>query len=324
MDRFTPPSYLRNPHVQTILNSQGPKKVKAALIAAKLNSQRLELEARDGVSLLADFDRAGFSNGAVVVLIHGWEGSSQSGYQVTTAGHLLGLGFDVLRLNLRDHGGSHHLNRELFNSTLSAEAAEAIENFLERHSYKAVFLAGYSLGGNFSLRIAADQSDDLGIRAVAAVCAPVEPSNTMDALNSGWFVYEKYFFRRWSRSLKTKLHHFPDLNYGDDLKRARTLNDLNDFVIPNHTPYKEHHNYFAAYALSGRRLANLSMPAYMISSADDPIVPAGDIDKIAPNNNLHIDVQKYGGHCGFIENLRGDSWIEKRLGAIFLQHLETK
>src|SRR5690606_41569990 len=60
---------------------------------------------------------------AAAILLRGWEGSSRSAYQLTTAQRLLGLGFDVLRLNLRDHGDSHHLNRELFNSTRSPEVA---------------------------------------------------------------------------------------------------------------------------------------------------------------------------------------------------------
>lgn len=321
-DDFRPPWYLRNGHVQTILNSQGPKKHRAGKIARSLQSQRLTLEAKDGVKLLADFDRAPVGKGALVVLIHGWEGSSQSSYQLTTAATLLNMGFDVLRLNLRDHGDSHHLNPGLFNSTLTGEASEAIGHFLAMRSYPRVCLAGYSLGGSFALRIAADAGVELGITAVAAVCAPIEPCNAMRALNEGWFVYERYFFRKWTRSLHRKLQHFPQLEYGDDLKKARRLDDINRMFIPAHTPYRDAEEYFAAYALSGKRLINLSMPAWLVLAADDPIIPVADVSNIAAEVPLQIQVTRHGGHCGFIENLRGDSWIEKWLVELFTTCLD--
>src|SRR5690606_40777887 len=111
------------PHLQTLLGSIGPKRIRAARLAANRRGESLELRADDGTVLLGEFDPAPAPRDAVAILLHGWEGSSRSAYQLTTAQRLLGLGFDVLRLNLRDHGDSHHLNRELFNSTRSPEVA---------------------------------------------------------------------------------------------------------------------------------------------------------------------------------------------------------
>jgi len=113
--QFRVPGYLRNAHLQTVLNSQGPRKWRARRILRRLDSQSLVLVAEDGTRLQAELDRAnGSASTALVVLIHGWEGSSRSSYLVTTAAGLLAQGYDVLRINLRDHGDSHHLNPELF------------------------------------------------------------------------------------------------------------------------------------------------------------------------------------------------------------------
>ena len=319
---FSPPGYLRNPHLQTLLGSIGPKKYRARRLVAGLHSASRELRADDGTVLLGEFDPAPAPRDALAILLHGWEGSSRSPYQLTTADRLLGLGFDVLRLNLRDHGESHHLNRELFNSTRSPEVAGAIATFLERRRYRRVCLGGFSLGGNFALRIAADSGVALGLDAVVAICPPVDPAGAMAALNSGWFVYERYFFRRWSRSLRRKLGHFPDLGYGPDLAGARRVDDLNRFFVPRHTPYPDVPSYFAAYALTGDRLAGLRVPAHLIAAADDPIIPVADIARIAFNRQLYLDIQAHGGHCGFVENLRGESWAERRLAAIFTAALD--
>jgi predicted alpha/beta-fold hydrolase len=197
---FKPPRYLRNAHIQSAMNSIGPRKIRANRLADKLSSEYLILETGEGVKLAAEYDRSSEKKAArkeaLVIMIHGWEGSSRSAYQVTTAKYLLDHGFDVLRLNMRDHGDTQHLNKGLFNSTMTPEVADAMEVFLKQNSYSSVFLLGFSLGGNFSLRIATDRGKALGLKAVVAISPPVDPVNAMAALNQGSFFYRKYFIGR--------------------------------------------------------------------------------------------------------------------------------
>ena len=75
------------------------------------------------------------------MLLHGSEGSSKSSYLVATANTLLKHGFDVLRLNFRDHGNTHHMNRGIFNSTMTDEVSDVIKQFLQKFEYKKRFLA---------------------------------------------------------------------------------------------------------------------------------------------------------------------------------------
>lgn len=319
--QFRVPGYLRNAHLQTVLNSQGPRKWRARRILSRLDSQSLVLVADDGTRLLAELDRAhGAVSTALVVLVHGWEGSSRSSYLVTTAAGLLAQGYDVLRINLRDHGDSHHLNPELFNSTRSPEVASALQGFIDERDYQHLFLVGFSLGGSFVLRIAADRGAELGVNACVAICPPTDPARAMDALNKGFFVYENYFFRRWRDSLRRKLDCFPELDYAHDLARAKTLDDLNRLLIPRHTIYDRVEDYFAAYALVGERLSTLVSPAYLIAAQDDPIIPVDDLARIEPSELLQIETCRFGGHCGFLQNLAAHSWAEDRILQILQQH----
>lgn len=320
-DLFKPPRHLRNAHIQTVLNSQGPRRLRARNILRRLSTEQLILQAADGTRLLAELDRAVSPRSAVVALLHGWEGSSRSSYIVTTTAQLLARGFDVLRINLRDHGDSYHLNRELFNSTRSPEVASALQEFVDSHDYEHVFLGGYSLGASFALRIAADNGAELGLGAVVAICPPTDPARVMDALNHGFFAYERYFFRKWHRSLQRKLECFPDYDYGEQLAAAKSLDDLNRMFIPQHTAYQEPGDYFAAYALVGNRLASLEVPATIIAAEDDPIIPVDDLSRIDAPESLKIETSRYGGHCGFIENLAARSWVEDRLLALLEQEL---
>ena len=326
-NKFKPPQYLKNAHMQSIMNSVGPRNFRAKRILAELHSKQLVIETRDGVRLTAEYDKcrleSDLSGGkALVILIHGWEGSSQSAYQVTTTRTLLNSGFDVVRLNLRDHGDSHHLNREVFNSTLIIEVGDAIKRFTNDHTYPDVFLAGFSLGGNFTLRITADRAKELGITAAVAICPPIDPNNAMLAMNKTLFIYEKYFFRRWTKSLKKKLSYFPEYSFGPELKNVKTLDDINKNFISKFTPFSDAQAYFSSYALLDDRLKSLEVPAHIIASQDDPIIPSSDITKINQHDMLNIELQSHGGHCGFIIDLSGRSWVEDRLVQIFNQYLD--
>ncbi|MCP4983259.1 MAG: alpha/beta fold hydrolase [Gammaproteobacteria bacterium] len=317
---YKAPRYLRNAHLQTVLNSQGPRKLRARRILRRLLTETLILQAEDGTRLLADLDQSSKPRSTLMILLHGWEGSSRSSYIVTTTETLLAQGFDVLRVNLRDHGDSHHLNPELFNSTRSPEVASALLKFIVDRNYDRIFLGGFSLGASFALRIAADKGVELGLNATVAVCPPTDPARAMDALNQGFFAYERYFFKRWHGSLQHKLQCFPQLDYAEELASAKSLDDLNRLFIPSHTIYSDVNEYFAAYALVGDRLSTLAMPAYLIAADDDPIIPVDDLKRIDPIENLNIETYRHGGHCGFIENLAAHSWVEGRMLRILQSH----
>ena len=125
------------------MNSLGPKKAKAKLLIKRFRSKTMVLKAADGTCLLGEFDKSDCSQNAIVMLLHGWEGSSKSSYLVTTANTLLNHGFDVLRLNFRDHGNTHHMNRGIFNSTMTDEVSDVIKQFLQKFEYKKRFIAGF-------------------------------------------------------------------------------------------------------------------------------------------------------------------------------------
>lgn len=317
--RFSPPFYLKNRHIQSIMNSVGPRQCRARNILKKLRSETILLTAADGTRLIAELDYSKTAHNRLAILIHGWEGSSKSAYQITTTAALLDAGWDVLRVNLRDHGDSHALNRELFNSTRTPEVASALENFLSENSYRNCCLIGYSLGGSFALRIAADSGTALRLTCCIAISPPVNPGNAMQALSSGWFGYERYFYQKYRNSVRRKLKLFPDLDYQNELDSARTVEQLNNLLIPKVTAYQDINTYYAAYALTGDRLKNLNMPSYLVTAEDDPIIPAADLRSINSNPFLHIDLQKQGGHCGFIEDLSAHSWVENRIINIVTQ-----
>ena len=102
---------------------------------------------------------------------------------------------------------------------------------------------------------------------------------------------------------------------------ARSLEDLNAYFIPRFTRFKRVEDYFAAYSITGDRLAKLTVPAHLIATEDDPVIPIADLAAIEGSSQLTVERHNYGGHCGFIANWRGETWIEQRMVALFKQAL---
>lgn len=290
-------------------------------------SRQRVLEAADGIRLL------GFANRSpsplagqrpLVILLHGWEGSSESNYLLSTAVALDEAGFDTFRLNFRDHGDSHHLNRGLFHSCLLDEVLDGVAQVAESHDDGAVFLAGFSLGGNFTLRVARRAPDrGINLRQAFAVSPVIRPRHVLDALESGPVIYHYYFVRKWRRSLKIKQALYPDVYRLDDWFRLNKLREQTDWLVRNETEFASLDDYLEGYSVAGDYLTGLSVSTTIVTAADDPIIPVSDFELIPTLSSLTVDVLDRGGHCGFIENWRMESWIEKRLIGELCQSLRN-
>ena len=206
---FRPHRLLRNAHLQSVLASSGMRRwlFRGRRAALEATATELILDCGDGVRL------QGFHSAqtvrpqprGLVVLLHGWEGSVQSSYLLHTGARLLSEGWDIFRLNFRDHGDTFALNRELFHSCRIDEVVGALAAITRRHPAERTFVVGHSLGGNFALRAAARApAAGIPLTKVVAVCPVLRPSSTMRALEDGLWVYRHYFLRRWRRSLLAK------------------------------------------------------------------------------------------------------------------------
>lgn len=319
-DSFSPPSPLRNPHLQTILASTRPRRLLVETRARYLQaaSREIVLDCGQGARLLCTCCESRSDSRGLVILIHGWEGSSSSSYMLSAAARLLDAGFTVFRLNLRDHGDSHRLNRELFNSTRLTEVIGAIRAITNSRRPQPVFLAGFSLGGNFALRLGL-QGPEAGVQptAIAAVCPLINPAQATARLEDKLPVYHHYFVRKWKRSLQKKLALYPDLDCAGILLRCRSLRAMHDHFVPRHTEYPTTAAYFSAYTLTAAMLAPMAVPCHIIAADDDPITTSSDLDTIGHPPSLSFRRTRHGGHCGFLKDYALRSWADDELLRFF-------
>jgi hypothetical protein len=229
-------------------------------------------------------------------------------------------GFDVIRLNLRDHGDSHHLNPEIFHSCRIAEVVGAVKQIQALHPERGINLAGFSLGGNFFLRVAARARDaGIELERVVAICPVLDPEHTLVRLESGWALYRKYFVWKWRRSLQKKQAAWPQLYDLGAVQALGNLTDMTDHLVRTYGGYPSLPQYLQGYAIVGDALGSIVHPTRIISAADDPIIPAGDLDRIARPAALKVTCTSFGGHCGFYDARPGGTWIEREVYATLMR-----
>lgn len=311
---FRPPVHLRSPHVQTLLGSRGRgywiKRRASALAAA---SQREIITCSDGVRLEAWIARQK-SSAPTVVLIHGWLGHAGSSYVLSSAAELWAHGFSVVRLNLRDHGETAHLNEELYNAARTREVVDAISIIEEQFATGPVGIVGFSLGGNFALRVARE----LDLPTVA-VCPAMNPETTMRQIDFGWVGYQLFFVRKWQRAMRRKQQAFPERYRFDQAFDLSTVRALTDFFVSEYSDFATTEDYLAAYTLTGNELAQCQ--ATIVYSEDDPVIPASDFNGLP--DSLNIDAISHGGHCAFVQAPWQSAWIDGYLAGKFTQLLSS-
>jgi len=321
MPQFVPPRLLRGPHAQSLFASIGLRRILVRHSSAELlaGSEDLIIDCGEDVRLLIHHTPPrDAGKRQVAVLIHGWEGSAASTYMLSMATQLWQAGYRVVRLNLRDHGDSHQLNEGIFHSCRLAETIGAVNWIQSAFPDEALFLGGVSLGGNFSLRIAAVASQSgLRIQQVVAICPVLDPAQTIEALDLGLFAYRVYFMRKWRRSLELKKAAFPGLYDFSNLERFSTLRSMTDYFVRHYTDFSDLETYLGGYALTGDRLAGLNVPAKMLLADDDPVVPIRGLEGIASSACLQIETREFGGHCGFIDGYGLQSWSDRFLVEAF-------
>ncbi|MGA8144136.1 MAG: alpha/beta fold hydrolase [Candidatus Acidiferrales bacterium] len=325
MRPFEPHPLLRNPHMATVAAAFWPRKV-ARLPAA---TDRL-FEVEPGTRLLAKCQwQRHPQRHPTLVLIHGLEGSSESHYMLGIAEKGFASGFNILRMNQRNCGGTEHLTPTLYNAGLSGDYRAVLQELIERDALSEIFFAGYSLGGNLVLKMVGELGPyaPQELRGICAVCPGLDPAASSDAIAQPLnFLYERHFLFSYRRRLRRKAKLFPERYSADDVARYKSLREWDEAITAPKSGYHDAADYY--YRTSALRVvARIRVPTLIITAQNDPIVPFASFCDPGILNNPFIKLiaTQYGGHCGFISRYSGNDrfWVEPRVVEFCKQHLST-
>jgi len=257
-----------------------------------------------------------------LVLLHGLEGSSESNYMLGTAEKAWVAGFNVVRLNQRNCGGTERLTESLYHSGLSCDIRAVVLELIERDGLPEIFAAGFSMGGNLVLKMAGEFADAApgelrGFVAVApsfdlaACAAELElPKN---------FLYERHFVTRLKRRMRHKASLFPE-RYANglesDLARVRSVREFDNRITARYCGFRDAADYYAQSSAM-RVIGAIRKPTLIVAAEDDPVVPFAMFanEALRANPNISVIAARRGGHCAFISREGGEGrfWAEARI-----------
>lgn len=316
-ETFNPPFYLKSTLAQTMLAGSGIRKMGKNPMSDA--AREVILNPWEDVRLQGFYSPQ--SNGqakGMVMLLHGWEGSVNSAYILGTGKFLFNQGYSVFRLNYRDHGDTYHLNRGFFYAVLLDEVFNAVRQVSECEKNLPFYLAGFSMGGNFALRIARKcvESPISNLSHVLSVSPVLDPEKSTYAIDNVSLL-RKYFRKKWLRSLQRKQECFPELYDFSDVFALESIMEMTELMIERYSDYESASDYFSHYAVLKDALGNVNVPTTIITAQDDPIIPVHDFYDLKLNSQTKLILQRYGGHNGFIETLSGRAWYEQKMIEIF-------
>ncbi|MEM9620149.1 MAG: alpha/beta fold hydrolase [Pseudomonadota bacterium] len=297
---FIPPAGLANPHLQTVMSSVARKMLLPRREAAFLEAAEEHIVEVDGVRLMVHANL--HEHQPLIMMIPGWLGNSRSSYVLSCAKALYEAGYSVARINLRDHGDTAHLNQGLFNSALIDEVVTLSQQLPEQFNSRGAGLIGYSLGGNFALRVARAIPN----LPVLAICPAIAPANTMTTIDRN-VVYQRYFVQKWRASWTAKQNAFPEIYNVSDAFKLTTVASLTDYFITYHSGFPTASEYFAAYDLSGSALEGVS--AQILAARGDPIIPYQQYQNLP--GSINIELTDKGGHGAYLESWNLASWADR-------------
>ena len=177
---FQPPRTLRNTHLMTLVPPYWPR---GPLLDAIPVEARLFPVAPETNILGYCHWQPNRRSSAVVVLVHGLEGCSESHYMRGIARKAYRAGLNVVRLNQRTCGGTEHLTPTLYNSGLSGDYKAIVGELARRDGLDRIWLVGYSMGGNLVLKAAGEFArTEPALAGVIAVCPNIDPTLCVVAL----------------------------------------------------------------------------------------------------------------------------------------------
>jgi uncharacterized protein len=265
-----------------------------------------------------------------ILLLHGLEGSSLAHYICGISDKAWAAGWNVVRLNQRNCGDTEHLSRGLYHSGLSHDPLFVIRELIEVDRLPAIAVAGYSLGGNLTLKLAGDLGDAAPpeLKAVCAVSPTMDLSACVDALERrSNCVYEWNFVRNLRGRMKRKSAAWPDAYDLTPLRTVRTVRQFDEAYTAPHHGFRDAADYY--YRASAMRVIDrIRVPALILTAEDDPFVPSAPFHDpaVTGNPNITVVITPSGGHCAYVERAEpgyDGYWAEREIVRFATAHLSA-
>lgn len=304
-ENYVPPFFLFGSHLETIYPA-----LLRRVSPVPYERERISTEDDDFLDL--DWLRQGSEK--VAILSHGLEGNSTRPYIKGMAKALHAQGFDVVAWNFR--GCSGEMNRQLrfYHSGATDDLHTVVTHVQSVKNYNAIFLAGFSLGGNMTLKYLGERTVPDAVKRAVAFSVPMDLGASCAKISRP---ANRIYSNRFLRSLKGKILAKSRVRKELDaskLRDVKTLAEFDDcFTAPLHG-FRDAKDYYAQCS-SLRFVSDIRTPTLIINTLNDPFLSEECFPATLLEGHPFVTLQilSRGGHVGFTQfNKNGLYWSEQR------------
>jgi uncharacterized protein len=255
-----------------------------------------------------------------IIVWHGMEGSTASGYMLSTADKAFAAGFNVVRVNYRNCGATEHLTPTLYHAGQTSDLRAVLEELIARDHLSRLFILGFSLGGNLVLKLAGECGEypPPELKGLCAVSPSIDLRASCDLTNRprNW-LYRHSFLLHLKRRIKIKQQLFPELYDSTPLTAIRSIEQFDNHYVAPAFGFESVSDYYAK-ASSRPLIGRIRVPTLIIHAEDDPFIPFAPLrdPSIAANPYVLLIATERGGHVAFVSANSGNEdrfWAENRV-----------
>ena len=319
-DDYRPPFWLPDGQSQTIFPSLFRK-------VEGVNYMRERIPTIDGDFLDIDFSKHNSTiessnreqsdrrtvNNSIIILSHGLEGDSSRQYITGMVKNFNAHGFDCIAWNFRSCSGEMNQTKTFYHSGATDDLETVLKHSLSK-GYKKIYLVGFSLGGNLTLKYLGEKGQNLYPEIQKAITFSVPLHLSSSSKKIGW-LYTKRFNKSLINKILEKSQRFPEFQIDtSNIAKIKTLKDFDDAYTSQLHGFIDAEDYYERNS-SLYFLDKINIPTLIVNAQNDPFLSEEcfPFEKIKSMEKVYFQAPKMGGHCGFYPaDYQGVLWSEKR------------
>ena len=252
-------------------------------------------------------------NNSVIILSHGLEGDTSRQYIMGMVKNFNAHGFDCIAWNFRSCSGEMNQTKTFYHSGATDDLETVIKHSLSK-DYDKIYLVGFSLGGNLTLKYLGERGQNLYPEIQRAITFSVPLHLSSSSKKIGW-LYTRRFNRSLINKILEKSQRFPEFQIDiSNIAKIKTLKDFDDAYTSQLHGFIDAEDYYERNS-SLYFLDKINIPALIINAQNDPFLSEEcfPFEKIKSMEKVYFQAPKMGGHCGFYPiDYQGVLWSEKR------------
>jgi hypothetical protein len=303
----------RNPHLLTIVANFYPRQFDETAFP----KQRRLIQTDPDTKVLVETQHPHGEPKGHVVMVHGLEGSGESGYIVSMAWAAVNAGFITHRFHMRTCAGTENHCKTLYHAGLTGD----LRSFLTQLRGLPVFLVGYSLGGNVVVKLAGELGETDLIQGVCGVSVPVDLARCTKRMQDREnLLYERRFVKRMKKRMVATGRYTEA-----ELAHLNSIWDIDDQVTAPSFGFQGAAHYYETQSAINF-VPRIRVPTLLIQSKDDTFIPFEMYTHpaLAANPYVRLLTTEHGGHLGFLQR-RGlpRFWLDGAVLEFIESHLQT-